>query len=220
MEEWKPIKKFEMFYEISNNGKVRNATTKAELKQRKNNRGYHIIELYGIDIKTQQPIKQTTLVHRLVAEAFLRNTGKNPDGTEMTGKNQVNHKDGNKSNNKIENLEWCDQSYNMRESYRLGLRKYSPHEITNEYKEKMRIITGSRPHAGKEVEMIDPKTMKVLYKFNNSKEAVKKFPELNLKDSEIRDVANGRRNRTSYKGYIWKFTGKITNGNKCRNSKR
>ena len=59
-------------------------------------------------------------VHQLVAVKYLEKTGLNPDGTPIVGKYQVNHKDKDKTNNKKENLEWCDRSYNLRYS---GVRK-------------------------------------------------------------------------------------------------
>ena len=51
-------------------------------------------------------------VHRLVATAFIPN----PNGF-----TQINHKDGNKDNNCVSNLEWCDQSHNLAHAYKMGL---------------------------------------------------------------------------------------------------
>ena len=59
-------------------------------------------------------------VHQLVATKFLAKTGINPDGTIIEGRYEVNHKDKDRTNNKLENLEWCDRSYNLRYS---GIRK-------------------------------------------------------------------------------------------------
>lgn len=206
---WKPIKDFEGLYEVSNKGNIRNAETKVVLKQRKNNRGYCILELYK-DFK-----KKTALVHRLVCEAFLEI----PEDLKDEKRLQVNHIDGIKDHNELENLEWCDQSHNMKESYRLGLRKYVPYEVTEEYREKMR-KSSSKPSPGKEVQMIDMKTGEILGVYESATKAAHDLKDLNLKDSGIRDAANGRRGLTSYKGYIWKFTGNISNGAKCRESKK
>ena len=59
-------------------------------------------------------------VHQLVAVKYLERTGLNPDGTPIVGKYQVNHKDKDRTNNRKENLEWCDRSYNLKYS---GVRK-------------------------------------------------------------------------------------------------
>ena len=124
-EKWKIIEDFKD-YEVSNTGKIRNMSGEI-IKERINNRGYHIISLYS------NSLCQTAMVHRLVAKAFVLDSGLNPDGSKMKGKHQVNHKNGDKNNNSINNLEWCDQSYNMKEAYRLNSRKYTPHTVTEEY---------------------------------------------------------------------------------------
>ena len=69
--------------------------------------GYLRIALYDGDHKAH-----TLKVHRLVAKAFIDNPGSLP---------QINHKDGNKANNHVGNLEWCDQSHNMKHAVRMGL---------------------------------------------------------------------------------------------------
>lgn len=106
MEEiWKPIIGFER-YKISNYGRVMN-TIGTISHQGDNGKGYKNVTLYyGHDIRKR--IK----VHRLVAIHFLDNSNNLP---------MVNHIDGNKSNNNVENLEWCTASYNSKHSFKLGL---------------------------------------------------------------------------------------------------
>lgn len=69
--------------------------------------GYAVVYVYDIG-KLQR-------VHRLVAETYLQNS-------EFYGQD-VNHKDGNKQNNSVENLEWCTRSYNIIHAKELGLNK-------------------------------------------------------------------------------------------------
>lgn len=52
--------------------------------------------------------------------------------TKEQGKDQVNHIDGNKKNNRVDNLEWCNQKDNMQHSYKIGLRKKVVREV-NQY---------------------------------------------------------------------------------------
>ena len=72
------------------------------LKQSKDAEGYPIVGL------TKNGQRKTKLVHRLVAETFMP---------------IINHIDGNKENNNITNLEFCNQSHNIKEAFRLGLQK-------------------------------------------------------------------------------------------------
>ena len=100
---WKPIDGYDGRYEISNYGRVRSYA-----QDRKNGKiktghpvrkGYMHILLYDSDGNSKwHPI------HRLVAGAFLEN----PDNFE-----QVNHKDEDKTNNHVDNLEWCSNEYNI-----------------------------------------------------------------------------------------------------------
>ena len=108
MEIWKPIKNHEGIYEVSNTGKVRRTQTGYIQKQRLNADGYVKVTL------TVNSIAKDFRMHRLVAEAFIPNE---------ENKETVNHKDGNKTNNNVENLEWCDRHEQMFHAYRLGLKK-------------------------------------------------------------------------------------------------
>lgn len=102
MEIWKTIQDYGGLYQVSNTGKVRDL--KNHIKSvYKNNKGYICLSLY-YNGKTYHPT-----IHRLVAKAFIPN----PNNYE-----QVNHKDCNKENNSVENLEWCNQRYNYNEGMR------------------------------------------------------------------------------------------------------
>ena len=105
-ETWKTIKGFSN-YEVSTHGNVRNIKTGKILKPFNNGHGYLKVMLYNNG--KSQPL----FVHLLVAKAFLPETNKNPDDTIMIGHHQVNHRDENKQNNNILNLEWCDNKYNL-----------------------------------------------------------------------------------------------------------
>lgn len=94
-EKWVPIKGYEGLYEVSNLGQIRRVGRKI-LKQ--SMRGSYLkVSLY----KNGQASQQS--VHRIVAQNFLPNPDNLP---------QVNHKDENKLNNRLENLEWCTHKYN------------------------------------------------------------------------------------------------------------
>ena len=104
MEEWRDIEGYEGLYQISNLGRVKSfpnckRKTIRILKPGNNRtgRGYLFIFLH----KNKQ--KKRFYVHRLVAEAFLENPNNYPC---------INHKDENKENNNVNNLEWCTYLYN------------------------------------------------------------------------------------------------------------
>ena len=98
------------FVEVLENGTILDKEGK-ELKQYIGKNGYCYIMLPGLGFIP---------VHQLVAFKYLERTGLNPDGTPIVGKYQVNHKDKDRTNNRKENLEWCDRSYNLKYS---GIRK-------------------------------------------------------------------------------------------------
>lgn len=103
---WRDIKGFEGLYQVSDAGQVRNARTGHVLALKACTNGYQAVQLGRKHVK---------LVHRLVAAAFV-------DGD--TGL-QVNHKNGNRADNRKDNLEWVTCSENHKHSYRELERK--PH---------------------------------------------------------------------------------------------
>jgi ribosomal protein L18 len=106
MEEWKDIKGFGNFYKISNYGRVKNEVSKI-LRTYLDSNGYIQARF------TYDKNKKSASVHRLVALYFLENENNHIE---------VNHKDGNKKNNNVNNLEWCSRSENLKHAYKTGLK--------------------------------------------------------------------------------------------------
>lgn len=103
---WKPVPEYAGYYEVSNLGRIRRIKTGKILK------GY-LNEYYRVVLTVDSKGKDYS-VHRLVAMTFIPNPENKPD---------VNHIDGNKLNNRVDNLEWTTRSENMKHAYRTGLYK-------------------------------------------------------------------------------------------------
>ena len=108
-EVWKDIPEYEGLYQVSNLGRVkslkyRGADKEGILKHGKTTKGYPFVNLYS------NSIPRNRMVHRLVMLAFF-------------GKSdlEVNHKNGNKTDNRLENLEYCTAKQNMRHAFDTGL---------------------------------------------------------------------------------------------------
>jgi hypothetical protein len=116
---WKEVKGHEGVYEVSNLGLVRSLprTEKSNVGERvrngkvlssRNTKGYKSVVLCKDGRQT------FVYVHRLVAQIFIPNPENKPE---------VNHIDGDKTNNEVENLEWCTKSENQKHSYANGLKQ-------------------------------------------------------------------------------------------------
>ncbi|QHJ78708.1 MAG: hypothetical protein [Bacteriophage sp.] len=108
---WNKIDEFPN-YEVSEMGQIRNSKGKI-LKTFTQNSGYEVVS-FPKPIVKRSSYKRT--VHRLVALSYLPNPDNLP---------QVNHKDGNKLNNQVSNLEWCSPKLNTRHSIETGLKVYN-----------------------------------------------------------------------------------------------
>lgn len=99
VEIWRDIEGYEGLYQVSNFGRVKSLNKRKGriLKPIKDHFGYLRVNLYK-DFKYK-----IHKVHRLVAQAFIENPNNYPI---------INHKDEDKTNNKVENLEWCNHQYN------------------------------------------------------------------------------------------------------------
>lgn len=96
VEIWKDIKGFET-YQVSNLGRVKSNRSRKTILKPNDLKGYQQVTLINNNER------KSFLVHRLVAKAFIPN----PNNYQ-----EVNHKDENKANNSVSNLEWCNRTYN------------------------------------------------------------------------------------------------------------
>jgi hypothetical protein len=176
---WIDIKDYEGLYQISNYGNIKaypNSHTHLKeimLKPTINSSGYLKVELY------KNHSSKVFYVHRLVALSFISNPENKP---------QVNHIDGNKTNNKCDNLEWVTISENQKHAINKGLRKPSP----------MIGKIGKLNHNSKKIIQYDLQG-NYIRRFDGIAEAAR---YINGSASAISANLNGR-TKSSY-GYIWK----------------
>lgn len=178
---WEDIEGYEGYYQISNLGNVKSLDRMVKnnhgfclrkgklIKSLINKQGYYFVNLKK---NSQNEIK---LIHRLIAETFINNDNNFPC---------VNHIDGNKLNNNVNNLEWCTYSHNIKEAFRLGLNKYT-------YKENFK-------HKSKRVNQYDLQG-NLLNKWESITEASKKT---GINYAYISLACNHKRKCTG--NYVWR----------------
>ena len=175
MEEWRDIEGFEGKYQVSNMGRVKslnyNHTGKERiLKAGKSNIGYLQVDL------CKDGKGKSYKIHRLVAQAFIPN----PENY-----NEINHVDENKENNRVENLEWCDRSYNCNYGTR---NKKSAEKRRNDLKM-------SKPVVGIN------KVSGLILEFPSAKEASR---VTGVNQSSISACCKGKRYKSAG-GYFWQY---------------
>lgn len=177
-EQWKDIKGFEGIYQVSTFGRIKslkricraNTCGKREVYEKilsacKSKNGYLTVVLCN------KGKKRSLAVHRIVAKTFIKN---------LDNKKEVNHKDENKLNNFVSNLEWCDRIYNSTYGHSVeksAIKKYKP------------------------VDMIDVKSGEVLRHFISIKNASE---EMGISNKNISLVCNNK--RATAGGYFWMFS--------------
>lgn len=129
-EKWRDIAGYDGMYQVSDLGRVRSLKfgKVRVLRPGKNGDGYLNVSLF------KDKKHKTITVHRLVANTFIPNKDES--------KNQVNHKDENKQNNRADNLEWCTVSYNNsynRLQYRRPHPKHKRDKVKDIYNQDLSI---------------------------------------------------------------------------------
>ena len=180
-EKFRPIKNYEGLYEVSNYGRVKrllfinNNIKKSKEKVLSCLKCSNNKKCYIAFVLSKNGKEKRYYTHRLVAQAFIPNPDNLP---------QINHKDGNKQNNRVDNLEWCDGFYNQQHAVKTGLRE---------------IKTGKDCKNIKPILQYD-KNMNLITKW----EYIKQVSDiLNIPAPNICNCCKGK--IKSAGGYIWKY---------------
>lgn len=171
-EEWKDVKNFEGYYEVSNMGNVRRKKSKTfykdgrvanfsqtVLKPTLNHKGYKRVYL-SVNSK-----KYSKYIHRLVAETFI-------DDTE--NKRTVNHINGIKTDNRVVNLEWMTNSENLKHAFHTGL-----------FDNRNKKFSGSGNPSSK---LIKEEVLEIRKLKNNGVSTVTLSKMYNISESQIRSI--------------------------------
>ena len=183
MEElWRDIEGYEGLYQVSNLGRVMSYARKGNWKNRILNgsfdkNGYILVLLYKNN-KTQ-----CKKVHRLVAQAFIPNIENKP---------QVNHIDGNKENNNVNNLEWVTNKENSIHAWKTGLQ----HKHKGAFLGK----SGKEHNKSKKVLQINRNTKEIITIHYGTWEASRRT---NVSQKSICNCCNNKQKTAG--GYIWKY---------------
>lgn len=170
-------------YLVDETGKIWSNKTHKYLKPAYTHGGYASVELFN------GKGSRRLLIHRIVAKCFLPNPSKLP---------QVNHKDENPKNNRVDNLEWCTAKYNMNygngaKTRHLKIDYSKPCYRENAIKNGMKV---ARPVLQFNIEGT------LIERFSSAKEASKKT---GADHSHIIDCCKGKPHRYTAGGFVWKY---------------
>ncbi len=181
---WKDITGFECEYQVSNLGRVKSFKKGKEtiMKPHVIYSGYFQICLL------KQNKRHLFLIHRLVAQEFIQNPFNKPE---------VNHIDGNKQNNKVNNLEWCTHGENIKHAWNNGLQKKSI-KMALCGKKYAKLNFKSGVNLRKKVDQYDLNG-NFIKTWESTAEAER---QLNLPHSKVSACCVGKRKTTG--GFIWK----------------
>ena len=188
---WKDIEGYEGLYQVSNFGRIKSLEHNSSMTNIFGKGGKSLVKhnekiingyIQNTGYLTVTLTGKKYSVHRLVAKAFVQNPNNYP---------VINHIDGNKLNNKVDNLEWCTHKHNTREAIRLGLSnpKY------NSYKNRIRAKkTNQYDLEGNYIKTYDA---------CSDAERELKSKGIKISARNIRNVCNGIRKTAG--GFIWRY---------------
>jgi len=178
MKNFKYIKNYEGLYSVNEYGDIYSHKSKIILKVSYTFDGYKKLLLY------KNGVRKTFRINRLVAEAFIPN---------LENKPQVNHKDGNKNNNHVSNLEWVTNQENVIHAYKNGLAKMT--EST-----KNKISKNNAKARSKKVACIDITTNKVIKEYLSATDGAK-----DVKGTVQNITKICRTGKGTCKGFKWAY---------------